>query len=120
MFIPFVASAQTLQSFIAGLLGFFNNVLVPLIFSLALLFFLWNVFRYFILKGATPDGREKAKRYMIWSIIGLVLMVSIWGIVNLLINGLGIREDYYLCPDYNPDCFPVTDPVSEPGGRGGV
>ena len=67
---------------------FINNVLVPLIFTIALLAFVWGVANAFVIKGASDSDREKGKQLVIYSIIGFVLMVSIWGIVNLIAGGL--------------------------------
>ncbi len=68
--------------------GFINNILVPLVFTVSLGFFIYGMFRYFIY-GADNDGdREKGQTLMIWGVVGFVLMVSIWGIVNLLATGL--------------------------------
>ena len=61
---------------ISGLIG----TAVPIVISLAVLYFLWGVARY-ILK---PEDKEDAKSMMIWGIIGLFVMVSIWGLVGLL------------------------------------
>ncbi len=97
--LPFVVSAQGLfgdnEDFIdsgESVLEFINFYLVPLIFGLALLFFLWGVLKAFVIKG-DEDSRKEGKQYMIWAIVGLVVMVSLWGIVNLLSGALGLDED---------------------------
>ena len=76
------------DTFLANVSGFINNVLVPLIFTVALLFFIYGMFKYFIQNGASEEAREKGKQMMLYSVIGFVLMVSIWGIVNLFAAGL--------------------------------
>jgi len=97
--LPFVVSAQGLfgedEDFTdAGetVLEFINSYLVPLIFGLALLFFLWGVLKAFVIKG-DEDSRSEGKQYMVWAIVGLVVMVSLWGIVNLLSGALGLDEE---------------------------
>lgn len=65
-----------------------NGILVPFIFAIALLSFLYGMFKYFIQNGATEDGQKKGKQLIIYSVAGFVLMVSIWGIVNLIGMGL--------------------------------
>ena len=74
------------------MLAFINGTLVPLIFGLALLFFLWGVLKAFVIKG-DEDSRSEGKQYMVWAILGLVVMVSLWGIVNLLSGALGLGGD---------------------------
>lgn len=102
--VPFVASAQTIQQLLGEVLDFFNAILVPLVFAFAFLVFIWNVLRFFILQSGTAEGQERAKRFMVWSIVAFVLMLTLWGIVNLIANGFGISGNGTICPDYNPAC----------------
>lgn len=100
------ASKDSVQGYIVAILLFINFVVLPLIFSIALLFFLINAARYFIIEGADKDGREKARKLALYGIGGFVFLVSIWGIVNLFVNGLGISDDTAICPDYLEDwCY---------------
>ena len=91
---------QSLQDFIISIGLFINEVLLPFLFGLALLFFIWNAFRLLILKGQETDARESAKSLMLYSIGAFVFLVSIWGLVNLLVFGLGIGSNDYVVPDY--------------------
>jgi len=90
----------SIQSLIIAIITFLNNILIPFILGLAFLFFIWNIFRFFILKGATEEGREKAKRSAIYGIAAFVIIVSIWGIVNLLVDSIGIGSVPAVVPDY--------------------
>jgi hypothetical protein len=97
--VPMVVSAQglfgeneDLADSGESILTFINSYLVPLIFALALLFFLWGVLKAFVIKG-DEDSRSEGKQYMVWAIVGLVVMVSLWGIVNLLSGALGLDEE---------------------------
>ena len=38
----------------------------------------------FISKAADEEKRTEAKNFIIWGIIGIFVMVSIWGLVNIL------------------------------------
>jgi hypothetical protein len=58
---------------------------VPIIFSLALVFFFWGVVRYIYNAGDSKQAGE-AKQIMLWGIIGLFVMASIFGILTLLQN----------------------------------
>jgi hypothetical protein len=88
--LPLITFAQfkEVDTFFNNISTFINNVLVPLVFAFALLFFVYGMFRYFILGGASDENREKGRSVMWWSIIGFVLMVSIWGIVNIIAGGI--------------------------------
>ncbi len=88
---PVVAAAQyfgPIDGFLGRVVGFINGVLVPLIFTLALLFFIYGMFKYFIANGDSDSDRETGRELMISAVIGFVLMVSISGIVNLVACGL--------------------------------
>lgn len=89
-FAPMLALAQFsgATSWVNALLGFINGTLVPLVFAIAFLVFIWGVFKYFILGGGDEGSREEGKKLMLWGIIAFVVMVSIWGIVNIITDGL--------------------------------
>jgi hypothetical protein len=76
------------NTFAATVIDFINGVLIPLIFAIALLVFIWGMFTYFILGGGDEGKREQGKSLMLWAIIGFVLMIVIFAIVNLLAGGL--------------------------------
>lgn len=99
----FESSKDSVQGYILLILQFINWTLIPLLFSLALLFFLINAARYFILEGDSDGGRDKAKQLALYGIGAFVFLVSIWGIVNMLVFGLGIGDDEAMCPDYLED-----------------
>lgn len=71
--------------------GGFLNLLVVIIIALAIVFFLWGLM-LFILSAGDEEKRAKGKSIMIWGIIALVVMVAVWGIVNLLSSVLGEGE----------------------------
>ena len=66
-----------------------DYVLVPLVFSLAFIVFLWGIFNFFIAGGADEEKREKGKQFMVWGLIGFFVMVSVWGIVAVLKRTIG-------------------------------
>ncbi len=95
MLLPAIALAQfgEINSFFDNITSFINNVLIPLVFAIALLVFLYGVFKFFILGGGDADKRKEGTQLMMYAVIGFVLMVSIFGIVNLVANGLGFSDD---------------------------
>ena len=88
-FLPFAALAQfnEVNVFIGKISEFINGVIIPFIFGLALLMFIWGVFKFFILGGSDETKQEEGKQLILYSVVGLVVMVSIFGIVNLVANG---------------------------------
>jgi hypothetical protein len=79
---------MTFKTFVEGIVGIFNTVVIPVIFSLALLVFVWGVFNHFFSQDETKRG--KGKSFVLWGLLGLVLMFSIWGLLNILLSTLGI------------------------------
>ncbi len=62
-----------------------NSFVIPLIFTLAFVFFLWNI-AVFIRKADNQQIKEEAKQRMMWGIIALFIMVSVWGIISIATN----------------------------------
>ncbi len=96
----FEPGKDSAQGYILLILQFINWILIPLLFSIALLFFLINAARYFIMEGDSDGGREKARTLALYGIGAFVILVSFWGIVNMFVFGLGIGYDEAMCPDY--------------------
>ncbi len=100
--VPMIVSAQgNMTDLSSGKIGgvfrnvltFINNILVPTIFALAFLVFIWGVFKTFIMGGHDEEKQSEGKSLMIYAIIGFVVMVSVWGIVNLVAGGFGLNTD---------------------------
>ncbi len=99
--IPVVAFAQSftkIETFFKNIMNFINGTLVPLVFAIAFLAFLWGATKYFILGGADEGKREEGRQLMLYSIVAFVLMISIWGIVNLIGQGLFNTNDTIRIP----------------------
>ena len=93
IFLPVFALAAgaefgVIDSYFTKATNLINDTLIPLMFAVALLFFLWGVFKYFIQGGDDEEKRADGTQLMIYAIIGFVLMISIWGIVNIIAQGL--------------------------------
>lgn len=94
-----VAAPSTLQGFGGALTNFLSGTILSFMLAVALLVFTYNVIRFFIADTDSYDKKEKARRYMIWSVAGFVLIISIWGVVNLLVAGTNLGRNLPVCPD---------------------
>ncbi len=83
-FLALAASINDIGDLGDTILGIINGTLVPLVFAIAFIVFLWGAFQTFI-QGANDDEvKTKGRNLMMWSIVGFAVMVSIWGLVNIL------------------------------------
>ena len=93
---PVVASAQSLD-WLVGLTLQVENIIdvlvIPLLISLALLLFIWGVVQFFIYGAADESARAIGRVYMLYAIIGLVIIVAVWGFVNLILQLFGVSTD---------------------------
>lgn len=85
---PLVSSAQAQITNITGVGNFIintiNNVIVPVLFAIAFIVFIWGVFKTFVLGAGSDESKEQGKSLMLWGLIGFFVMVSVWGLVNIL------------------------------------
>jgi hypothetical protein len=68
-----------------------NNSVIPFIFALALVVFVWGVIKFFIINGEEEAKRTEGKQFMIWGLIALTVMLSIWGLIRILGSTVGIK-----------------------------
>jgi hypothetical protein len=79
-----LAAINNLSDVGSFIINIINNVLVPVLFAVAFIVFLWGAFDTFILGANSEDVKEKGKNLMLWGLIGFFVMVSVWGLVNIL------------------------------------
>ncbi len=106
LFLPVVSFAQGLDNLesLALSIGRIVEILIPIIFALAVLGFFYGLVKYIF--GADHD-KEQAKKTMIWGVVALFVMASVWGLVNWLQGNLDI--DSGTAPDVGnliPDITP--------------
>ena len=96
---PVLVFAQNL-SYVTNILNIIKNLVglaTPVVIGLAMLFFLYGLMK-FILASGDEEAKETGKRIMIWGIVALFVMVSVWGLVNLLQNNLNVGSGTITTP----------------------
>lgn len=63
-----------------------NNILVPVLFAIAFIVFIYGVFNAYILSHGEPGEVAKGHKLILWGIIGFAVMLSLWGLVNVVAN----------------------------------
>ncbi|MDP6388036.1 MAG: hypothetical protein QGG63_02070 [Candidatus Pacebacteria bacterium] len=80
---PMVAFAATTLGNVLEDIGNLIGLATPIIVGLALLAFFVGLVKL-IFSAGNEEEKKKSKGIMIWGIIALFVMVSVWGLVNLL------------------------------------
>jgi hypothetical protein len=79
-----LAAVNNLSDVGAFIINIINNILVPVIFAIAFIVFVWGAFQTFIVGAQSEETKEHGKNLMLWGLIGFFVMVSVWGLVNIL------------------------------------
>lgn len=89
--LPVIALAQDLDNVetLVGSIGDIVNLLIPLAFAAALLFFFWGVASY-IMAAGDEEKRKSGRSIMIWGVVALAVMASVFGLVKFLQDAFDI------------------------------
>ncbi|MDP1625196.1 MAG: hypothetical protein Q8L64_05530 [bacterium] len=71
---------------VSCIIGFFNYA-VYLIMAFSVLYVVYGAWKFM-----TEGGREEGRNIILYGIIGLFVMVSIWGLVNILDNTFRLSD----------------------------
>ena len=121
LFFTNIAYADGVDDFIHNVNGLILNPLIKLLFALALAFFFYGVLE-FIMNLDKDEAKTVGKTHMLWGIIGMTIMFSVWGLMNLVLDTFGItginpKAGTVNLEDYNPN-FPSLNnnpPQGNPG-----
>ncbi len=115
------ANKTSIQGFIVTFSRFLQNILLPLLFSVAFLYFIFNTAKLFIIDGANEIDRDAAKRSALFGVAAFVFLILLWAIVGLFVSGLGLTRDESLCADYFAIFGgPCTEQAGDTFAGGGV
>lgn len=67
-----------------------NVVAIPVLFAVAFIVFLYGIFKAYIYSRGDAAEVSEGHRLILWGLIGFAVMISLWGIVNVLVNTLGL------------------------------
>lgn len=87
-FSPLFASAQQLRDInsISTKAISIGNLIIQLAISLAVLWIIVSVVRYLIAGADDEEARKKGGQAILWGVVGLAVILSIWGLVSILTN----------------------------------
>lgn len=64
------------------------NPIIQVAFAVATILFVYGVFE-FMKNADSPEARKSGQQHMLWGVIGLAIMVSVFTIMKILLNTLG-------------------------------
>jgi uncharacterized membrane protein YidH (DUF202 family) len=76
--------------------------IATVVFATGFMLFMWGLVR-FLWNIDNESGRDTGKQHMVWGIVGMFIMVSIWGIIAMIDNtfGLGALDQNGAATDVN-------------------
>jgi hypothetical protein len=78
-----VDAPESFAGFVATIIGIIQT-LIALVFVLTFLVIVWGVIKGWVIGGGEAEGVSQGKSTLFAGIVGLVVMFSIWGILELL------------------------------------
>ncbi|TAL49576.1 hypothetical protein EPN83_00315 [Patescibacteria group bacterium] len=73
------------------------NPLILLLFTIALLFFFWGIFQ-FVSRTGDETKRAEGKKHILWGLVGMFIMFSVFGLIRIILNTLGVTPTYPFNP----------------------
>ena len=71
-------------------IGNILNSVIPILVILAIIYFIWGVITYVI--AHDEEAKSAGRNRMIFGIIGLAVIVAVWGLVNILLTTFGVSN----------------------------
>lgn len=80
--IPIVSHASGITDLIDGASSIVTGILLPLAFGLCIFYFFWGIFKY--LKNESESDKGEGRSIMVWGVVGMFVVFSIWGIIAFI------------------------------------
>ncbi|TSC69920.1 MAG: hypothetical protein CEO12_654 [Parcubacteria group bacterium Gr01-1014_46] len=103
-FVPLLASAQANLGGLTMLVQQFAAIIRligPIVFSIAIIYFFWGVAKY-VLSAGDPKAAAEGKSIMIWGVIAIAVMASIYGLIIFLQQSFGVSNTTTITPPILP------------------
>jgi len=68
------------------------NSIVPILIALGIVFFVWGVITYMM--AGDEEKKKEGRTKIIYGIIGLAVIVSLWGLVGILIRTFDVKNTF--------------------------
>lgn len=98
--LPMIAMAQTTLFSILAVIRNVMDILIPLLITGALIFFIYGVIQYITAKDG--DAKEKGRKVLVQGVLGLFIIVSVWGLIGIIQSTFGVGAGGVLTQEQLP------------------
>ena len=85
----FISIAEaSVESLMRGINKVVINPIIIFLFAVALVYFVYGLLQY-LMSSDNEEVRKKSKSHMIWGVVGLFIMVAVFGIMRLILSTVG-------------------------------
>ena len=84
---------EALNSLLDGLIREIVNPLIFLFIGIAVVVFIYGVLEFVGMFSKGEEVRASGRRHMLWGIVGLAIMVGVFGILAIVLNTFGLSLD---------------------------
>ncbi len=88
LIIPIAYAADPIDAFVKKVAEVLINPFIVLLFTVALVWFLYGVFK-FLSNSGNDEERSTGKRHILWGIIGMFIMMSVFTIMQIIVRTIG-------------------------------
>ena len=92
---------MSIERFLNNVNEFVINPIILLLFAVALLVFFWGIFQ-FIANASSEEGRKTGQQHIMWGIIGMFIMISVYGIIRIILGTFNSESPPYLEEEIGP------------------
>ena len=76
---------DALSGFISKIVELIIQPLIALIVTAGVAYFIWGV-AMFMMSTDKPDKRKEATSYLLWGVVGVVIMTAVIGILEIVLS----------------------------------
>ena len=94
VFAPVLALAQaplTIVPFLANVNNLILNPIIALLFGISFVYFAYGVVKFLQLDAA-DKSRDEARSAILWGLVGMVIMFSVYGIIYFVLASFGLSK----------------------------
>lgn len=80
------------------------NTIIPVLVALAVFWVIYGAFQ-FVMSAGDEEKRKEGKNKILYGVIGIFIMLSVWGLVNILTGSFWLDNAKQVAPTV-PDVIP--------------